>query len=81
MRNFRRVRYVLLLAALVGGHQQAADAGSVSATWTGPSNDLGLTGTTLSVDTLVTPNLPVSFFTGTIGPGNYLWEGAPTPSR
>jgi hypothetical protein len=75
MRNLRRAQYLLLLAALVAGQQRVASAGSVSATWTGPANDSGISGANPSINSTVSPPLPVLDFTGTTGPGEYLWEG------
>lgn len=75
MGKFRQVRYLLLLAALVGGHQQPASAGSVAATWAGPSGDGDATTPTISISSPVTPNLAVLNYTGTSGSGEYFWEG------
>ncbi len=74
MRNFRHVQFLLLLAALVAGEHTPANAGSVSATWAGPANDPTASTATISISSTV-PNLPVTFFTGTTGSGQYFWEG------
>jgi hypothetical protein len=76
MKNLRRVRYVMLLAALVAGHQRLASAGTVAATWMGPDSDNGQSTDPLTISSPASTG-PVTGFTGTTGPGEYFWEGSP----